>query len=77
MQIFVIDLLKNINQYDIDILKLLINKNFNVGLGYVTKFGKQEDIKHHIKILITIDLNEDLQYEQGLIGLISNYYVAI
>jgi ankyrin repeat protein len=67
------EFIKEINKYDIDILKLLVTKNFNIGLKYATKFGKQEDIKYHMKTLIAIDLNKDLQYEQGLIGLISNY----
>jgi ankyrin repeat protein len=35
--------IKNIKKYDINILKLLVNKNFNIALEYIKKFNKQKD----------------------------------
>jgi ankyrin repeat protein len=66
-------IIKKMKKYDIDILKLLIIKNFNAGLKYAIKFNKQKDIKYHISILISNYLNQHCQYEQGLIAIISNY----
>jgi ankyrin repeat protein len=68
--------IKVINKYSIDILKLLINKDFDIALKYVKKFNKQKDILYYIKLIIHNGLNEFV-YEKGLINIILNYYILI
>jgi ankyrin repeat protein len=66
--------IKDIEKYNISILKLLINKNFNIGLQYAIKFNKQKDIKYYVELLTMNNLNR-YQYEKGLINIILNYYI--
>jgi ankyrin repeat protein len=68
--------IENIKKYDVDLLKLLVNNNFNIGLEYVKKFNKEEDIKYYIKLLIINLINKfQYLYEKGLINIILNYYI--
>jgi hypothetical protein len=69
--------IENITKYDIDLLRLLINNNFNIGLKYVKKFNKEKDLKYYVKLLIINFINNlnINQYEKGLINIILNYYV--
>ena len=71
--------IETIGKYNINILKLLINKDFNIALEYVKKFNKQKDLKYYTKLLVTNHINNlnIFQYEKGLINIILNYYILI